>query len=642
MGDQVSAMLPANRQEAIKLMLDQGGFDSLPPEQRAAIERNWKYTLPPTPPPQKPNGYPGVYISEEETEEDPDLTEDQKWVKAEILGLAKDIRGSQDPDRVGHLEVLVLEFNRKSEIPFTDDQVREILAQDEAERLRKLEREIVITGHNLGYLTKRAIRALENWNQPPRLFRRAGGIVRITLDEAGRPIIDRADEFTVRWALAEAADWFQQSKYNPGPAFPPMDVVRNLMREPSLSLPPLKGTIEIPTLRADGSIILAPGYDEQTGLYYAPDPDLVIPEVPDRPTRGEVKRAVELLLEIFCDFPFIDGASRANTIATLITPILRPMIRGPIPLALFDKPTAGTGASLLAEMVSLIVTGRDAAMFTAPVREEEWDKKIASVLLDGSSVAVIDNVNTILKSGSFSSVLTCTTYGGRLLGKTEKLELIHRTVWMATGINIQLGGDMPRRCYLVRMDPECPRPEKREGFKHPELKDWILTNRGKVIAAILTICRAWTRAGAPLPPSSVPIMGSFEHWRSAVGGILQHCGIKEFLGNLDELYEESDTEGPEWERFFEKWYELWGEKGITVAFIVDSLRNERDAPIDQQLASFLPDSIAEVWSLPGKFSHKLGYELAHHNGRIFPNGLRLKKGPTSHKVATWIVRRKIS
>lgn len=607
----------------------------LSPELREAY-KNYK-NLPDTPKATL-RGYPGIKM--EDFDDKGDLSKEQQKLKEELLSLAKDIKRSHDPEQVTNLNTLVAEFNQKSKEPFTDEQIADIFKRNDAAARVFAEREIVITGEGLGWLTGRAIKALENWNQPPCMFRR-GGIVRVIIDEAGRPIIDKADEFTVRWALEECADWKRESKHDILSAYPPMDVVRNLMREPTLSLPPLNGTIEIPTLRGDGTIILKPGYDERTGLFYAPDPDLVIPPVPDKPTKREVRESVALLEEIFCDFPFIDDASRANTIATLITPILRPMIRGPVPLALFDKPAAGTGASLLAEVVSLIVTGRDAPMMTAPIREEEWDKKIASILLAGNSVVVIDNVDALLKSGALSSVLTCTTYGGRLLGKTEKLELLHRTVWMAAGINIQLGGDMPRRCYLIRMDANMSRPEQRQGFKHPELKDWVLENRGRIVAAILIICRAWVRAGAPFPPKGSPVMGSFEHWRGAVGGILHSCGVAGFLGNLDELYEESDNEGAEWERFFERWDSIWGDKPITVATITDYLKNiDLRAPLDKQVMSVLPGVVADSWSMPGKFSRKLGSELAHRNGRIYSSGLRLRKGPLSHKVSTWVIVRK--
>lgn len=64
------------------------------------------------------------------------------------------------------------------------------------------------------------------------------------------------------------------------------------------------------------------------------------------------------------------------------------------------------------------------------------------------------------------------------------------------------------------------------------------SNRGRLLSGSLTLARAWFVAGCPKPTS--PIIGSFEEWCRIVGGILEFAGISGFLGNLDELYKESD------------------------------------------------------------------------------------------------------
>ena len=72
-----------------------------------------------------------------------------------------------------------------------------------------------------------------------------------------------------------------------------------------------------------------------------------ISEIADSPTREDAKRAASFLLEeMFSNMPFKDQASKANTLAGLLSPIVRPMIKGLIPMMLIDKPSPGTGASL--------------------------------------------------------------------------------------------------------------------------------------------------------------------------------------------------------------------------------------------------------------------------------------------------------
>jgi putative DNA primase/helicase len=157
------------------------------------------------------------------------------------------------------------------------------------------------------------------------------------------------------------------------------------------------------------------------------------------------------------------------------------MIDGPVPLAIFDKPQPGTGASLLAEVVSMIATGRTAPMMTAQKDDEGWRKAITSLLIKGQLVVTIDNVEADLTSPSLAAVLTAISYQDRVLGRSEILTLPNKTTWIATGNNIRLRGDLPRRCIWVRLDAKAARPWQRDinNFKHPYLIPWAAQEHGR-------------------------------------------------------------------------------------------------------------------------------------------------------------------
>jgi len=155
------------------------------------------------------------------------------------------------------------------------------------------------------------------------------------------------------------------------------------------------GITETPLLRPDGSILDTPGYDTATRLVYVRSPTCIIPPIPFAPSAVERAAALALLDDILADFPFADPASHANALVALLTPLLAPVIAGPIPLGLIDKPTMGTGASLLTEVIGLLATGRAAPTLAAPTGrsgEEEWRKVVTSVLLEGPKVITIDNI----------------------------------------------------------------------------------------------------------------------------------------------------------------------------------------------------------------------------------------------------------
>ena len=54
----------------------------------------------------------------------------------------------------------------------------------------------------------------------------------------------------------------------------------DVMSLPDFRLPALANITEIPTLRADGSILSTPGYDPVSKLYYVPSRNLIVPKIP--------------------------------------------------------------------------------------------------------------------------------------------------------------------------------------------------------------------------------------------------------------------------------------------------------------------------------------------------------------------------
>lgn len=311
--------------------------------------------------------------------------------------------------------------------------------------------------------------------------------------------------------------------------------------------------IESPALRPDGSIVVDPGYDAATRLYLQPSVGFVLPPIPDQPTIHDVEVGVSLIEEAIGDFPFVDDASRANAVAVLLTPIIRHFIDGQVPLAIFDAPTMGTGKSLLVEFISTAVIGRPAALLEAPESNDELSKRISSALSTGATLINLDNIECRLGHASLAACLTTPVWEARLLGRNDKvIRLAQRAAWVATGNNVRLAGDMARRCYWIRLDAKVERPWKRSGFRIPNLIAWTLENRGHLVAALLTIARAWIVAGKP-SADPLPRLGGFQPWASTIAGMLQYVGVCGFLGNADQMTDAADDEAGEWAAFLAEW-----------------------------------------------------------------------------------------
>jgi hypothetical protein len=95
-------------------------------------------------------------------------------------------------------------------------------------------------------------------------------------------------------------------------------------------------------------------------------------------------------------------------------------------------------------------------------------KKITARLIAGDSLLIIDNLEGLLSSPSLATLLTTGSWNDRILGQTKTVSMDVCATWIVTGNNIRLGGDMPRRCYQIRMDAQRAQPWERAGFKHPD------------------------------------------------------------------------------------------------------------------------------------------------------------------------------
>lgn len=387
--------------------------------------------------------------------------------------------------------------------------------------------EIVISNRQLRDMTYDAIEALITANDPPQLFARAGEIVRLAISETSGPRIEVVSDAIMLNRLTAVADFFSLTRYGPVGAMPPVGLAKNIIADGGWPFPTLEYIVQVPVLRTDGSILDNPGYDEASKLYYSPGPGLVVSAVPGNPTPEDVKAALELVMEAVGDFPYDNVSSRANALALLLTPLVRPVIDGAVPLALLDAPQQGTGKSLFASIVALVGTGRDAAMMAAPDNDEEWRKRITATLYAGATIIIIDNIEGRLDSASLASAITATTWKDRVLGHSKVVELRQRATWMATGNNLRLGGDIQRRCYSIRLDAKMATPWRGRQFKHPNLREWVTENRGKLIGALLTMVRAWYCAGCPQREERG--LGSFEVWSRVVGGVLDNAQVDGFL-----------------------------------------------------------------------------------------------------------------
>jgi len=437
--------------------------------------------------------------------------------------------------------------------------------------------------HDLAQIAQAAWAALLTANNPPILFRHGSLAARIEKDDNGDPIIREVTQDRMRHVLAQVGRWYKlkSGEANQFSALPPLHVVRDILATPDLPLPVLNRIVEAPVFAPDDTLQIKPGYHPASRTFYAPAQGLVIPNVPARPSNGDIETAKTLIVdELLGDFPFTSNSERAHAVAFLLLPFVRDLIYGPTPLHLIEKPSPGTGASLLADVLTFPAIGRTAPVMTEARNEDEWRKRITAKLRGGPSIILVDNIRLRLESSALSAAITSTFWEDRVLGHSDMIRLPVRCGWIATGNNPVVSSEIARRTVRIRLDAKIDRPWLRDKtkYRHPDLKKWATNHRVNLVWAALTFVQAWIAAGRP-KAQNTPTMGMFESWAEVMDGIIHVAGIEGFLNNLNEFYEESDAEGSTWRGFVAVWWDRFENREIGVSELWD-LISDLDEPLD--------------------------------------------------------------
>ena len=257
------------------------------------------------------------------------------------------------------------------------------------------------------------------------------------------------------------------------PAPPPLAVVKSVLATPDPGLPVLLGIVNTPVFGRNGTLLTAPGYHPDARLLYAPAPGLRACRRSPRVRRPPTMAAARELIcdELLGDFPFIGAAERAHAVALLLLGFLRGMIDGPTPLHLIEKPTPGTGATLMVDAIATILTGAGASVMTEGRDDEEWRKRVTAKLRQIPTIVLIDNLRQKLDSSAVAAALTAPFWEDRILGSPEMVRLPIRCLWIATGNNPEFSNEMARRLVRIRLDANVERPWQRSRFPPPRPDD---------------------------------------------------------------------------------------------------------------------------------------------------------------------------
>jgi len=145
-----------------------------------------------------------------------------------------------------------------------------------------------------------------------------------------------------------------------------------------------------------------------------------------------------------------------------------------------------------------------------------------------------------------------------LLGVSKDVSATNTAVWIVTGNNLLIGGDLSRRCFRIRLIANNANPDERDDYVIPEILDYCEEHRRELVEAILIMIKAWFQASKPPAKVKIAKADSFGNWIKMVGGILEFAGIQGWQQNREELRSKNNEEAREWERFLGAWLRCYG------------------------------------------------------------------------------------
>lgn len=405
-----------------------------------------------------------------------------------------------------------------------------------------------------------AEQALIDENDPPVLFQRGSRLVRLYHSDGLSRAVVHGDS-SLRLRLAEVVSW---GRWTTGanvtwrPAMPPLDVAKMIRAKGEYpDVPALDQVVTAPVVGADGCQ-LVDGYNATSRVYLARAPDL-------KKSGGgmPVPHALSLLDDLLADFPLVSEADRANTLALMLTPLLRGLVRGPTPLFLVSAAKEGVGKTLLARVALFPVCGW-AEMTTVGHGDEEIAKALMAVLRQAPTAVLLDNLSGELDSPALARALTAPVWMSRILGKSEVATLPVQNTWVATANNLRLSGELVRRVVPVRLKV----PDEHRQFRHTHLEGWAAANRNRLFGALMSLVEYWQEEYSGEIARGLPALPSYEGWVAVVGSVLKSSGVTGFLANLEEARKESNAEDDELAGLLDEWSRAFGDRTVATHEVI--------------------------------------------------------------------------
>lgn len=322
------------------------------------------------------------------------------------------------------------------------------------------------------------------------------------------------------------------------------------------------------------------GYDHESGLYLASP--VVGLEIPDRPTLEDARQAERKLWHLVKGFPWRNpDVDYTRWLCLLFTAAMRHQLKQ-VPMGLITAPAAGSGKSTLACIIGYILHGQAPTNMSwlddsTKGSNDEMRKRLANLCQAAETLVVLDDLphNSEFNSPELRNFLTNDAYYDRLMGQNggAKAGGPQRCQIITTGNACLPHADLAQRVLVINLEPVDPFHRSKDPAQEwPDVGDaatYATNHRTELLAAVLTIVRAYRQAGDPQPRGEF-WSGCFEPWVNTVCTLVRWLTGKDPLHGLRLEWEQNDSETANLTDLVMAWHDLLGGAAMTPTQILAS------------------------------------------------------------------------
>lgn len=239
-------------------------------------------------------------------------------------------------------------------------------------------------------------------------------------------------------------------------------------------------------------------------------------------------------------FSFRSNADRSNAVGMMLTSLFHHLFPGKVPGFVVEANQPGAGKGELAQVLSVIKTGKSSATITFTYDESELEKRMGASVKRGDRLLILDNVKPSMSGKEIGGAvlertLTDRIASFRILGQSETIQVPNNILVVLTYNGGTLSRDLASRSIRSYLEV-VGAPENRH-FDIPDIVSYCEENLESIIGELMLMVKVWKDKGS----LKSCIKHRYKEWASLCGGILQANGFKGFLENVNEVNEENDA-----------------------------------------------------------------------------------------------------